>query len=53
MITTRMFRLKMLRLKNGCRDSTKEQLDEVESKYPLNEHVDALLSFRPAFLEPL
>lgn len=53
MITTRMFRLEMLRLKNGCRDSTKEQLDEVESKYPLNEHVDALVAFRPAFLEPL
>uniref|UniRef100_M1DMD4 Uncharacterized protein n=1 Tax=Solanum tuberosum TaxID=4113 RepID=M1DMD4_SOLTU len=30
-----------------------EQLDEIATRYPLNEHADALLGLGPAFLEPV
>ncbi|KAG5577037.1 hypothetical protein H5410_057171 [Solanum commersonii] len=53
MITTCMFGLEMLHHRNGCRALTQEQLDEIATKYPLNEHTDALLGLGPAFLEPV
>ncbi|KAG5580476.1 hypothetical protein H5410_051103 [Solanum commersonii] len=39
--------------RNGCSSSTEEQLDEIASRYPLNEHVEALLGLWPTFLEPV
>jgi len=53
MIMARMFGLEMLRHRNGCRASTQEQLDEVATKYPLNEQAEALLGLGRAFIEPV
>ncbi|KAH0768967.1 hypothetical protein KY290_012948 [Solanum tuberosum] len=43
----------MLRHRNRCRASSQEQLDKIATKYPLNEHAEALLGLGPAFLEPV
>ncbi|KAH0761031.1 hypothetical protein KY290_017104 [Solanum tuberosum] len=53
MIMACMFGLEMLRHRNGCRASTQEQLDEVATKYPLNEQAEALLGLGRAFIEPV
>ncbi|KAG5619740.1 hypothetical protein H5410_004958 [Solanum commersonii] len=53
MITTRMFRLEMLRHRNGYQASSQEQLDEIAMKYPLNEYAEVLLGLELAFLEPV
>uniref|UniRef100_M1DIP7 Putative plant transposon protein domain-containing protein n=1 Tax=Solanum tuberosum TaxID=4113 RepID=M1DIP7_SOLTU len=39
--------------RNGCQASSQEQLDEIATKYPLNEHAEALLGLGPTFLEPV
>lgn len=43
MITVHMYDLQMMHDKNGYRTSSHEKLDEVSSKYPLNEHAMAML----------
>jgi len=53
LITTHMFGQEMLCHRNGHRASTQEQLDEIATRYPLNEHDEALLGLGPAFLEPV
>uniref|UniRef100_M1E0V4 Putative plant transposon protein domain-containing protein n=1 Tax=Solanum tuberosum TaxID=4113 RepID=M1E0V4_SOLTU len=53
MITARMFGLEMLCPRNGCLASSQEQLDEITTKYPLNEHAETLLGLGPTFLEPV
>lgn len=53
MIIGHMFGLDMLDHRNGCRSSTQEQWDEIKIKYPLNNHVEALLGIRPIFFEPV
>uniref|UniRef100_M1DQL3 Putative plant transposon protein domain-containing protein n=1 Tax=Solanum tuberosum TaxID=4113 RepID=M1DQL3_SOLTU len=53
MIMALMFGMEMLRHRNGCRASTQEQLDEVATKYPLNEQAEELLGLGRAFIEPV
>ncbi|KAG5592144.1 hypothetical protein H5410_042658 [Solanum commersonii] len=53
MIMARMFGLEMLRHRNGCRASTQEQLNEIATKYPLNEQTEALLGLGRAFIKPV
>ncbi|KAG5620326.1 hypothetical protein H5410_005544 [Solanum commersonii] len=35
----------------GVMLSTEERLDEIASRYPLNEHAEALLGLEPSFVE--
>ncbi|KAH0669439.1 hypothetical protein KY285_025463 [Solanum tuberosum] len=53
LIMARMYGLEMLRHQNDCHDSTDMQLDEVERRYPLNDHARALLGIGPEFWEPI
>ncbi|KAG5620255.1 hypothetical protein H5410_005473 [Solanum commersonii] len=43
----------MLHHRNGCLASTQEQLDEIKTKYPLNEHAEALLGLGLTFIKPI
>lgn len=52
LITTCMFGLEMLCHTTGGRPSIAKELDEVERRYPLNEHAMAVLGFRLLFFEP-
>uniref|UniRef100_M1DG54 Putative plant transposon protein domain-containing protein n=1 Tax=Solanum tuberosum TaxID=4113 RepID=M1DG54_SOLTU len=53
LVMARMYGLEMLRHQNGCHASTDLQLGEVARRYPLNDHVKALLGIGPAFCEPI
>ncbi|KAH0693290.1 hypothetical protein KY285_020387 [Solanum tuberosum] len=49
-----MHRPTLTTLEGNKRDDViTEQLDEIATRYPLNEHADALLGLGPAFLEPV
>ncbi|KAH0652490.1 hypothetical protein KY289_030168 [Solanum tuberosum] len=49
----RMYGLEMLSHQHGSRASTDLQLSEVERRFPLNDHANALLGIGPKFREPV
>ncbi|KAG5581284.1 hypothetical protein H5410_051911 [Solanum commersonii] len=53
LIMARMYVLEMLFHQNGSRASIDLQLDEVERRYPMNDHANALLGIGPNLREPV
>lgn len=53
LIMGQMFGLEMLRHRTRGRPSTQQKIDEVEARYPLNAHVNAVLGIDPQFMEPI